>query len=92
MATYNYGSPITGTLTATTAVVNIPFNVDTASVVLNSADVSRAIQLSFDNGLSYYAAVTPTFTASGQLVYTLPFPVTTIKFTGAVDDTYAILP
>ena len=92
MTTYNYGSPITGTLTATTAVVPVPFNVTVASIVLNSSAGGRAIQLSFDGGVSYFAAVTPTFTATGQIVYTLSFPVTAIKFTGAISDTYAILP
>ena len=61
------------------------------SLVLNSSDAGRAIQFSFDNGATYYAAVTPTYTEAGQIVYVLTFPVTTVKFTGAIGDTYSIL-
>lgn len=89
--TYNYGSPITGTLTGTTATVGIPNLVYPATLVLNSAASGRAIQLSFDGGTTFYSAVTPTGTATGQLYYVLNFPVTTVKFTGAAADTYSIL-
>jgi len=88
---YNYGSPITGTLTTTTAVVQFPNEPMPASIVLNSASGSRAIQFSFDNGTTFYPAVTPTYSETGQIVYVLNFPVTTIQFTGAVNDTYAII-
>jgi hypothetical protein len=88
---YNYGSPITGTLIGTTAVVNVPNVVYPASLILNSAAGGRAIQFSFDGGLTYYAAVTPTYTETSQIVYVLNFPVTTVKFTGAAADTYSIL-
>jgi hypothetical protein len=90
---YNYGSPITGTLTGTTATVAVPVSavVYPATIVLNSADGGRAIQLSFDNGATFYTAVTPTGTETGQIYYVLNFPVTTIKFTGAAADTYSIL-
>jgi len=89
--TFNYGSPITGTLTSTTAIVKITNIVCPASLVLNSTAGGRAIQFSFDNGLTYYAAVTPTYTETSQIVYVLNFPVTTIKFTGVIGDTYNIL-
>jgi len=89
--TYNYGSPITGTLTGTTATVGIPNLVYPATLVLNSAASGRTIQLSLDNGVSFLAAVTPTGTATGQIYYVLNFPVTTVKFTGAAADTYSIL-
>ena len=89
--TYNYGSPITGTLTGTTATVSVPTLVYPATIVLNSAASGRAIQLSLDNGTTFLTAVTPTGTASGQIYYVLTFPVTTIKFTGAAADTYSIL-
>jgi len=88
---YNYGSPITGTLLSTTAVVSVPNVVNPASVVLNSSAGGRAIQFSFDGGTTYYSAVTPTYSETGQIVYVLNFPVTTIKFTGAANDTYSIL-
>jgi len=89
----NYGSPITGTLTGTTAVVSLPQGgvQYPATLVLNSSNGSRAIQLSFDNGTTYYPAVTPTLTETGQLVYALTYPATTVKFTGAANDTYTIL-
>ena len=89
--TYNYGSPITGTIVGTEAIVNIPNLVYPATIVLNSSDVSRAIQLSLDSGSTFLTAVTPTGTATGQIYYVLTFPVTQIKFTGAVNDTYSIL-
>jgi len=89
--TYNYGSPITGTLTGTTATVAVPNVVYPATIVLNSAAGGRAIQLSLDNGATFYSAVTPTGTETSQIYYVLNFPVTTIKFTGAAADTYSIL-
>lgn len=89
--TYNYGSPITGTLTGTTATVGIPNLVYPATLVLNSAAGGRTIQLSLDNGTTFYSAVTPTGTETGQIYYVLTFPVTTVKFTGAAADTYCIL-
>ena len=89
--TYNYGSPITGTLTGTTATVGIPNLVYPATLVLNSAAGGRTIQLSLDNGTTFYSAVTPTGTETGQIYYVLTFPVTTVKFTGAAADTYSIL-
>jgi len=89
--TYNYGSPITGTLTGTTATVGLPNLVYPATLVLNSAASGRAIQLSLDGGTTFYSAVTPTGTETGQIYYVLTFPVTTVKFTGAAADTYSIL-
>jgi hypothetical protein len=91
--TYNYGSPITGTLTGTTATVAIPATavVVPTTLVLNSAAAGRAIQLSLDNGTTFLTAVTPTGTATGQIYYVLNFPVTSVKFTGAANDTYSIL-
>ena len=88
---YNYGSPITGTLTDTTATVALPVLSFPATLVLNSADAGRAIQLSFDSGATFYTAVTPTLSETGQLVYALTYPATTVKFTGAANDTYSIL-
>jgi len=90
---YNYGSPIKGTLTTTTAVVPVPVTAALypVSLVLNSAAGGRAIQFSFDNGATYYAAVTPTYSETSQIVYVLNFPVTTVKFTGAAADIYSIL-
>lgn len=88
---YNYGSPITGKLAGTTAQVAIPNAVYPLSIILNSSDGGRAIQFSFDNGATYYPAVTPTYSETGQIVYVLTFPVNKIQFTGAANDTYNIL-
>jgi len=88
---YNYGSPITGTLTGTTATVAVPTLLSPATIVLNSAAGGRTIQFSLDNGATFYPAVTPTGTETGQIYYVLTFPVTTLKFTGAANDTYSIL-
>lgn len=89
----NYGSPINGTLTGTTATVAIPNTVVAypATLVLNSSNGSRAIQLSFDNGATFYPAVTPTLSETSQIVYALNYPATTVKFTGVANDTYTIL-
>jgi hypothetical protein len=88
---YNYGSPLTGTLTGTTATVALPTLYYPATLILNSSAGGRAIQLSFDSGTTFMTAVTPTLTATGQIVYALPYPATTVKFTGAAADTYSIL-
>lgn len=87
----NYGSQVTGTLTGTTAIVQLPQTPIPATLVLKSSDSGRAIQLSFDNGATYFPAVTPTLTATGEIVYTLPYPPTHVKFTGVANDIYWIL-
>jgi len=87
--TTNYGSPITGTLTGTTATVNVVGTQIPASIALNSADSTKAIAISFD-GTNYYT-VTPTGSMTGQIYYVLAFPVKSIKFTGVANDTYTVL-
>jgi len=87
--TTNYGSPINGALTATTAIVNVVGIQIPASIALNTVDSTKAIAFSLD-GTHYYTA-TPTGSMTGQIYYILPFPVKTIKFTGAIADTYTIL-
>jgi len=87
----NYGSPITGTLTGTTATVGLQLVQFPATIVLTSSASSRAIQLSVDNGATYYPAVTPTLTQTTQIAYVLNYPVTNVQFTGAANDTYSIL-
>ena len=89
--TYNYGSVISGTLVASTATVDIPATVVQypVTVVFNST-TTPTIAFSLD-GTTFYPAVTPTGTKTGQIYYVLTFPVATIKFTGATADTYAIL-
>ena len=89
--TYNYGSPITGTLIGTTLEVLVPNLVYPATIVLNSSDETRAIEFSLDSGVSYYPAITPTGSLTGQIYYVLTFPVAEIKFTGVADDTYSII-
>jgi len=86
----SYGSALKGTLTATTAIVAVNNLKPISTLVLTSA-TSPTIQLSLDGGSTYYPAVTPTGTESGQIYYVLNFPVTNIKFTGAINDTWAIL-
>lgn len=81
----------TGNLTATTAIIKIAPTPIPATVVLKSSDAGRAIQLSFDDGATYFPAVTPTLTAAGELVYALTYPATHVKFTGAAADKYFIL-
>ena len=81
------------TTTSTTATVAIPVTsiAVPATIVLNSSAAGRAIQLSFDNGSTFYAAVTPTNSETGQIYFVLTYPATTVKFTGAANDTYSIL-
>lgn len=86
----NYGSPIKGTLTATTANVAVTQLNFPSTLVMNSTS-SPTIKLSLDGGTTFYPAVTPTGTETGQIYYVLNFPVTNILFTGAIGDTYAIL-
>jgi len=87
----NYGSPITGTLTGTTATESLALVQYPATIVLTSAAGGRTIQLSFDNGVTYFPAVTPTLSQTSQIVYALTYPATNVKFTGAAADTYIIL-
>jgi len=89
--TYNYGSPIVGELSGTSAMVQVPNVPYPATVVFNSAESGRTIQLSFDFGTTWMPAVTPTLTATGQIVYALTYPCTHVKFTGVSGDTYTIL-
>ena len=88
--TTNYGSPINGTLTGSTAIVNAVGIQLPATLILNSTASGKAIAFSLD-GTNYYPAVTPTGSITGQLYYVLNFPVSKIEFTGAVNDTYSIL-
>lgn len=81
----------TGTLTGTTATVKIQPTPVPMTIVLASADEGRAIQLSFDEGDTFFPAVTPTLTATDEVVYALNYPATHVKFTGVANDTYFIL-
>lgn len=85
----SYGARITGTLTSASAAVAVN-NLKPISTLVFNSTTSPTIQLSLD-GTIFYAAVTPTGTATGQIYYVLNFPVAAIKFTGATNDTYAIL-
>ena len=86
---YNYGSPINGVLAEATAVRSVPNLVYPATIVFNST-TTPTIQFSLD-GTNFYPAVTPTGSMTGQVYYVLNFPVASLKFTGAVNDTYTIL-
>lgn len=89
MSRNNYGAPISGTLTSTTAIINFLGERTPAGIALNSTDVSAAISFSFDN--THYYTATPTGTMTGQIYYVLTFPVRSIKFTGVSGDTYNII-
>ena len=61
-----------------------------ASIQLTSSDGTRALQLSLDNGLSFF---TPTldFSDATRLILTIETPVSQIKLTGvAADKVYLI--
>lgn len=86
----SYGAPLSGTLSGTSATVQVNNLKPISTLVLSSAG-SPTIQLSVD-GINFYTAVTPTGTiASTQIYYVLTFPVKAIKFNAANADTWAIL-
>ena len=87
----NYGSPIKGTITTGTTDVITLTNVQyPASIALNSTSGGRAIAISFGEGTGFYT-ITPTLTASDQIVSVLTYPVTKIRVTGTSGDTYTII-
>lgn len=85
-----YGARINGTLIAATFIATVN-NLKPISTVVFNSSTSPTIQFSLDGGTTYYPAVTPTGTETGQIYYVLSFPVTNIKFTGAIGDTWSIL-
>jgi len=85
-----YGARISGTLTAAAAAIAVN-NLKPISTIVFNSTTSPTIQLSLDGGTTYYPAVTPTGTESGQIYYVLNFPVTNIKFNGAIADTWTVL-
>lgn len=84
-----YGARLTGTLTSTTAIV-IVNNLKPISTLVFTSATAPTIELSLD-GTTFYPAVTPTGSKAGQIYYILNYPVAAIKFTGAINDTYAVL-
>jgi hypothetical protein len=60
------------------------------TVTLNTVDASKKIELSTDGGTLFFQPTYNTSNAS-QLVVTIGAPVTHVKFTGAITDTYTIL-
>jgi hypothetical protein len=80
-----------GTLPSSTpVVVSIGPEEPPYSITLKSADGGRKIELSTDGGVEYY---TPTVdhTSSTMQVILMAFPVTHVRFTGVLNDTYKIL-
>jgi hypothetical protein len=82
------------TLTATTQVIAMgsaitPRKVSTPIPVTVTVDSvsSPTISFSTDNGNTYYAAVTPTYTVAGSIAWVCTFPITNLKITGAINDT-----
>jgi hypothetical protein len=84
-----YGAPLSGTLTGSSATVSVN-NLKPISTIVFNSTTTPTITLSVD-GTTFYPAVTPTGTKTGQLYYVLNFPVLAIKFTGATSDTWAII-
>ena len=60
------------------------------TVTLDTVDASKKIELSTDGGTLFFQPTYNTSNAS-QLVVTIGAPVTHVKFTGAITDTYTIL-
>lgn len=85
----NFGSPITGTLTATTKTVVVSNLQIPASIALNTTDSGKAIAVSIDGTI--FNTLTPTASPTGQIYVALNYPVKAIKFTGAINDTYTII-
>ena len=85
------GIAVAGTGSPEIAAIQQVFNLPSPiSIVLNSSASDRTIQLSFD-GVNFNPPVTPTYIATGQIVYILNFPVTHVRFNGNLNDTYTIL-
>lgn len=55
------------------------------SISLTSADVTRAIQISFNGGEEYFT-VTPDYTSATSIVFGLLAPVTNIKVIGVATN------
>ena len=60
------------------------------TITLNTVDATKKIELSTDGGTLFFQPTYNTSNAS-QLVVTIGAPVTHVKFTGAITDTYTIL-
>ncbi len=74
-------------LRATTLVLKSEIHIP-CSVCLRSADVSRAIQLSFDDGIEYF---TPTYDYSSATALNVALLASAVvKITGAVGDTVTV--
>ena len=80
------GTLASTTLDLSTTNLKTPFTISLISV-----DASRSIQLSVSDGAHYFAAVTPDLTDAGSIAYYTRFPVSNVKITGIVGDTYQIM-
>lgn len=78
-----------GSLGGTTKIVSMSGAPMDCMVVLRSSDTSRKIQWSADGGAEYFDAIYD-YTNANELVFIVDAPITHIKFTGLVADTYRI--
>jgi hypothetical protein len=76
---------VSETLTSTTLIDGDGGRGLPLTVTLTSTDGSRAIQLSSDNGLSYWNPVLWN-TSTGSISAVIQYPYTNIKLTGAIGD------
>lgn len=76
-------------LTATTKVVDGPGLPLPATVTLRSADATRKIEVSTDGGVEYFVP-TYDYISATELMVVLEAPVSHVRFTGAINDTWSI--
>ena len=86
---------VSGTITGTTSVANMPAGQGQATVWspktvwLNSAAAGRLIEFSVDNGVNYFSPSLDSTTTTQVSVAALA-PITNVRFTGALADTWGI--
>ncbi len=78
----------TGTMTATTAVVNVGVNDAPMTATLTSAAGGRQIELSSD-GINYYVA-TPSASTAAMINVSITTPIAKVRFTGAINDVWSV--
>jgi hypothetical protein len=83
----------TYTLTGTTLTISTQAKTMSIpmSITLDSTAGGRAIQLSTDGGVDFFAAVTPTLTMTSEIMYYCTYPITHIKVTGVANDTVTLV-
>ncbi len=78
-----------GALTSTTKTVAMGAAPVPATATLKSSDAGRKIELSTDGGVEFFTPTLDVTSTTMQVLY-IRAPVSHIKFTGAIGDTWSI--